>query len=167
MRRPIPGHAGYEADSDGNIWSVASNWRGYGTRILKTKEWKDGYLVVHLNVVVGKKHPFTVHTLVCSAFRGPRPKGKQCRHLDGVKINNHWKNLQWGTAKENADDRRIHGTHRVGIDCPWTKLNPDSVRHIRRLLDDGMEQAVIGALYGVTQSAVSLIKLGKNWKEVI
>lgn len=31
---PIPEYEGYEADSNGDIWSVQSDWRGYGRRRL-------------------------------------------------------------------------------------------------------------------------------------
>lgn len=164
---PIPGFAGYEADRDGNIWSVASNWRGYGVRKLSQRDWKNGYLAVRLMLRPRKRHPYMVHKLVCLAFHGPKPKGKQCRHLDGVKTNNKPTNLQWGTPKENASDKRLHGTHRVGVQLSWTKLKPVDVRGIRNLLDEGKESVWIADLYDIHPSTVSQIKRKITWREVI
>jgi len=161
IRKAIPGHPGYEADSAGNIWSVASNWRGYGKRILTAKIWRDEYVVV----TVGRSL-YTVHGLVCRAFHGPKPRGKQVRHLDGVRANNRPENLQWGTAKENADDRRRHGRTRYGTRLPWAKLDPAAVRGIRHWLGQGREQQDVADLYGIHPSTVSQIKRQVTWREV-
>ena len=62
----------------------------------------------HLEVVLcrdGESVDSLIHVLVLTAFRGPRPPGKQCRHLDSDPANNYWANLLWGTAVENAQDR--------------------------------------------------------------
>ncbi len=46
------------------------------------------------------------------------------------------------------------------------KLTDDDVRQIRRLLADGKRQAEIAEMFGVTQTCISHIKLGKNWSHV-
>lgn len=45
-----------------------------------------------------------VHRLVCEAFHGPAPDGKQIvLHLDENGENNRADNLKWGTQKENLN----------------------------------------------------------------
>ncbi len=52
-----------------------------------------------------------VHRLVLLAFKGPRPDGQYCRHLNGVPTDNRLANLAWGTKSENTFDKVGHGTH--------------------------------------------------------
>ena len=63
-----------------------------------------------------------VHTLVLTAFVGPRPSPEiEVRHLNGVRSDNRLSNLAWGTASENAYDRVRHGTHPNAnkMECDW------------------------------------------------
>lgn len=47
---------------------------------------------------------FKVHRLVCEAFNGPPPEGKDvCMHIDEDYSNNKPSNLSWGTQKENLN----------------------------------------------------------------
>ena len=100
---------GYEVTSDGSVYSVESNWRGYGKREMAKILNSGGYPSVRL-MIDGKRKRVAVHTLVAAAFLGPKPsKAHQIRHLDGDKNNSSASNLAWGTAKENANDREMHG----------------------------------------------------------
>jgi hypothetical protein len=109
-RKPIPSFPGYEADEEGNIWSVETNWRGIGPRVLSSYADDHGYLRVRLTIATGKRVKKFIHALVCEAFHGPRPAGFEVRHLDGNRKNNKPSNLAWGTRSENAKDRVLHGT---------------------------------------------------------
>ena len=53
----------------------------------------------------GKTYTRTVHTLVLDAFVGPCPDGHEARHLDDNRGNPSFSNLEWATAKRNAQDR--------------------------------------------------------------
>ena len=100
---------GYEVMPDGRVFSISSNWRGYGRREMKQIPDQDGYPTVRI-LVDGKRKRFTVHFLVAQAYLPPRPSsGHEVRHLDGNKHNPHVNNLAWGTQKDNADDRERHG----------------------------------------------------------
>lgn len=100
---------GYEVTQEGKVFSVSSNWRGKGRRELSQDLNDDGYPSVRL-IIDGKRTRIAVHRLVAMAHLSDRPSAKhQIRHLDGNKMNANDSNLAWGTAKENANDREIHG----------------------------------------------------------
>ena len=99
----------YEVTKDGKVFSTTSNWRGYGKREMKQINDRHGYPSVRLTIC-GKRKTYKVHKLVIEKYIGEKPIEKhQVRHLDGDKQNNHFSNLVWGTAKENAEDRELHG----------------------------------------------------------
>lgn len=109
--KTIPSLPGYLATLDGEILTQRS-YRGQ-RRPLAAQPSKDGYLRVK-PTVNGKERWMSVHRLVAEAYHGPCPEGMQCRHLDGDKTNNRPENLRWGTAVENAADRKVHGTESSG-----------------------------------------------------
>lgn len=99
----------YEITEDGRVFSLSSNWRGYGKREMSQSLNSDGYQSVRV-ISNGKRVRIAVHRLVAARFLPKRPSSKhEIRHLDGNKTNNHYKNLAWGTCKENAEDREKHG----------------------------------------------------------
>jgi hypothetical protein len=68
----------------------------------------DGYYVVNL-CKNGKIKTFTVHRLVAQAFV-PNPKNKPfVNHIDGDKLNNYYKNLEWCTQSENMKHASMLG----------------------------------------------------------
>ena len=82
------------------------------------------------------------------------------RGHEGCVAPNH---LRWATVSENNVEKRDHGTMVQGIDCNFSKLTDEQVKNI---LADNRYQFQIAAEYGITQSAVSHIKLGKVWTHV-
>lgn len=130
---------GYRITADGRVFSVEHNWRGYGERELSQVPHKDGYLTVRLTVD-GRRKRFAVHRLVAGQFLPPRPSpSHQVRHLDGDKTNNRVGNLAWGTAKDNADDREMHGrtsrgeAHGAAIRANlWKSAHPNHFKMERR-----------------------------------
>jgi len=132
--KPTPG---YEVTRDGRVFSVSSNWRGKGRREMRATPNSDGYPSVRL-VVDGKRKRFTVHSLVAEKYLPPRPtRNHEVRHLDGDKTNSDASNLDWGTQKENADDRERHGrtsrgtSHSEAIKAGITKSSNQYWRHAR------------------------------------
>lgn len=61
----------------------------------------DGYFYVSL-YRNGTKYQKYIHTLVCEAFLGVRPKGKTIDHINGDKFDNRLMNLQYLSARENT-----------------------------------------------------------------
>lgn len=109
---PIPGQAGYEVSDLGRVRSSIQpgGAGGRGLRstphVLRAGINRFGYRKVYLPGKPGT----LVHSLVLTAFSGPRPPGMVCRHLDGDSLNNLASNLAWGTYRQNMLDRRDHGT---------------------------------------------------------
>src|SRR5688572_26642217 len=113
--RAVPGHPGYEVS---NLGRVRSYWTrgvekhiGNQPRLLRPFKNKLGYLAVTL--AGGRKK--SIHRLVLETFVGPCPDGMEARHVnDNNPANNRLSNLCWGTRQENCDDKKRHGTHKVG-----------------------------------------------------
>lgn len=77
-------------------------------RILKVQEDKKGYLRCRITLNK-KKICIKVHREVAKAFI-PNPKNlPQVNHKDGNKKNNSAENLEWVTAKENAEHAMKNG----------------------------------------------------------
>jgi hypothetical protein len=167
---------GYRIGKDGSIWSrrtqkgsqeqrrkdITSTFGKW--RLLNPSGDTRGYMIVGL-LVNGKIKSFSAHSLVLKAFCGPRPAGMQCRHLDGNKSNNRLSNLSWGTPKENAADKFLHGTNVEGeANKGGGKLKELDVRKIRQLREEGKSLGEIAGIFKVTARLVSLISKGLLWK---
>src|SRR5215469_14491810 len=101
--KPIPGHKGYEASSEGRIRSVPRTLRDgrrHGGVVLAQQPDKDGYPTVML----GRKR-MRVARAVQLAFAGPA----EVRHRDGDRSNSKPVNLVWGSRVENEEDKRKKG----------------------------------------------------------
>lgn len=149
----------YAVCENGSMWS-----KKYGRwKRLKATINNNGYPVVGLYKKDGSHRVWGVHQIVCEAFNGPCPPGLQCRHLDGVPSNCHYKNLKWGTGKENADDRFRHGRSFRGETHPMSELTEAQVIDIRKRLEAGERHVDIAPDYGVHRSLISHIAHGRIW----
>lgn len=106
---------GYDVTPDGRVFSLTSNWRGYGIREMKQDLNSHGYPRVRLTIN-GIRKSFLVHKLVAEKYLPDRPSNQhEIRHLDDNKKNNNYLNLAWGTRKDNAADRSKNGHTSKGI----------------------------------------------------
>lgn len=74
---------------------------------------KYGYLCTNLTNSQGKREYAAIHRLVAIAFLESTNRdinNLQVNHIDGVKTNNAYSNLEWVTAKENI----LH-SHKIGL----------------------------------------------------
>jgi hypothetical protein len=126
--RPVVGWEDrYEVSDHGHVRSVERivhdvTGRNRHLRSRPIRPWADpvdGRLRIKLKGG-GRVQHYKVHTLVLTAFVGPRPDGMECCHNDGDCTNNHLSNLRWDTPSENAFDKVRHGTHAMLIKtrCP-------------------------------------------------
>lgn len=166
---PIPGMSGYLAGSDGGIYSTKT-WHGTSLRRLTERLNADGYAFVQVTPLGagGRTRPMLVHRAVALAFMGDRPAGTdQLRHLNGDKCDNRPMNLRWGTAAENAADRERHGrTARGERNGGGHRLTAADVAKIRSRIQAGEPQTSIASAFGVSQSLVGHIAVGRLWRGV-
>lgn len=128
-------------------------------RILKlsTDEW--GYPQVRVDGRTRK-----VHTLVASAFLGPRPTPDSViRHLDGDPSNNAVGNLAYGSASENVLD----GYSYRGYLKRGQKLTEEDAKAIKRRLRGGEAGRVLAKEFGVSEQTVCDIKHDRIYRRVI
>lgn len=127
--RSIPGWESlYEASSLGQIRSVVRflerphplnptriQKRAYGGKLLAPAVGSNKYLHVSLHKN-NKPHTHEVHRLVCMAFHGLPPEGKQdVNHMNGNRLDNASKNLCWMSRKENLH----YSADVLGVKMVW------------------------------------------------
>lgn len=111
--KPIPGYDGlYEASNFGRIRSLdkvvrsarsRSGERTRRGRVLKQKRTQSGYMVIGLTKD-GTQRTHRVHRLVMAAFHGPSVL--TVNHINEIRDDNHLKNLEYMTCRENIRHSR-------------------------------------------------------------
>lgn len=133
-----------------------------------------GYMAVQC-IINGHKKGFLVHRLVALEYI-PNPGNKPyVNHKDGNKLNNHYSNLEWVTAKENSDHAIRTGLRDPKKKTPLTlragKLVGQSRRGMvlhevvmtRRLYEYGFKQRELAAMSGLSRNGISDIISGKRY----
>ena len=116
----------------------------------------------------GKQKTGMIHTLVCTAFHGPKPTPQHhAAHDDGDLTNNRAENVLWKTPEENEQDKRRHGRAVFGSRHPLAKLNESDVVAIKAMLATGkFTQRQIAKQFGVSVGKIGHIKSGLSWGHV-
>ena len=142
----------YSIDENGNVYSKRS-WRGKKNRKLTPSKNEFGYLRIFLTKDRITKG-ITIHKLMAITFLGEREKNMQVRHLDGNKENNSLCNLKYGTALENANDRKLHLKTAFGEKIGSSKLSKEEVLDIR---NSSLSQKELSKIYNVSIANISMI----------
>lgn len=161
---PATGWLGYFVTDDGDIYSDH-----YGD-LRKLKPWlgTTGYWWVALRRD-GKTTNIRVHTLMLITFVGPCPKGMECCHEDGNRLNNKKGNLRWDTRANNIADRARHGTNPCGEKNGSARLTTKQIEEIiaaYAVTENRPSQYKLASIYGISQGAISNIVRGKRWKHL-
>ena len=101
--KPIEDFPGYEISSDGQV-RCFRDYHGNITNkhhLLKPLLNKDGYYYVDLYTIHRKPVHKRIHRLVAETFIG-KNDDLVVNHINGDKLNNNVKNLEWVTAKQNS-----------------------------------------------------------------
>lgn len=135
-------------------------------KIIKPQFNHNGYLTIKISFSSGIKR-IPIHRLVAEAFI-PNPENKpQVNHIDGIKNNNYYKNLEWVTQRENS----IH-SFKIGLQCnkgnnhSQNILTKKDVLLIRTLPPLGFTQTSIANAYGVTPQQIHNIIHHKSWSHL-
>ena len=157
----------------GNVYSNRSKCRG---KILKPQysgRKNAQYYIVWLyptDSYNGVQH--RIHRLVAKAFI-PNPENKpSVNHIDGNKLNNSVKNLEWCTAKENAQHAYDTGLMDISALCrkksrdASRKLTEDDIFDILDMnLNQGLKYPKIAELKGIAFGTVGKICRGERYKD--
>jgi len=102
---------------------------------------------------------YSVHRLVAIAFI-PNPKNKpQVNHIDGNRSNNHYKNLEWVTNKENKQHAMKMGLYNPE---PYKLVKKAELKKVFNLYNHGYTNGEIGKKLGnVSHETVRLVIINK------
>ncbi len=163
--KPIRGFPKYEVSNVGQVRRIAPGQHTRPGKILRAAPTPAGYLTVRLYPGGRTKY---IHRLVARMFIGPRPKGFQINHKDGNKVNNTVENLEYISARGNADHALRTGLwRRKGTANPKAKLRDEDVEQIRDLASKGISSKKIAEMFGVTRRLIYQIVAGKIWKHLL
>lgn len=161
----VPGHEGsYEVSDMGRVRSldhVAQTSRGgkrVKGRVLSPGKITGGYVAVTI-----RRKTCPVHSMVLTAFVGPRPEGYDTCHGNGVRDDNRLVNLRWGTKTENSADRRAHGTMFAGETSPVAVLTDAQAIGARLRVAAGEHIRDVAASFGMTYSGMSKVIQGESF----
>lgn len=109
----------------------------------------------------------TAHRFSYILHSGEVPHGLDVMHKcdNGLCVNPS--HLEVGTRKKNMEDAKARGRlrpyDRRGEKNSNTKLSKEEVDQIRKYIDEGYTQQSIAAEFGVHQTLISRIKIGRSW----
>jgi hypothetical protein len=131
--------------------------------------WTAGTNALGYGRIGVENEPILAHRVAWELAMGPIPDGMEvCHHCDNPPCCNS-AHLFLGAHIDNMRDRDTKGRVRnraTGERHPDAVLTWADVREIRRLYASGrVFQRVLAARYGVRQTTIGRIVVGKNWKE--
>ena len=142
----------YIIKENGDILNKKTN------KIIKPEINNKGYKRIKIG---GKK--YLVHRLIAEKFVPNIENKKQVNHIDGNKLNNHYKNLEWVENIENRKHALEHGLHFCGEMCSWSKLNEEKVIFIR---NSTLSKKELAEIFNVSVRTISDVKNYKSWKQL-
>ena len=122
---------------------------------------RDGYIKSNFKDVHGKQHVYRLHILIMWAFSGESPNGREVDHINAIKNDNRYENLQYLTKLEHSrkthDDnpsmvhtrsrRPIQGVHKDG-----TIVTFGSMKDAALFLDPTQEKPQKDIIGQITES---------------
>lgn len=160
--KPIPGYAGYEASTLGNIRYVL-RWKS--PRVLKPSPHSRGYWKYGVSLS-GKTVTRMGHRLVALAWVENPCGMPEINHIDGVKTNNAPTNLEWTNHAENAAHARKIGLYQVGDGHHNVRRSDAEVIGMHMAKMNGESTASIARRMGMSRSAAQSILKGKARKPI-
>lgn len=137
-------------------------------KILKPGLDNSGYYRCSL-MINNKLVTFKVHRLVAKAFcQGFSESRNEVNHINGIKSDNNYKNLEWVNRSENCKH-----SFDIGIQKPkrgmlngHSKLKDSDIPKIRQMFKEGMSSREIARIFKMEKSIFLDIRNGKSWSHV-
>lgn len=159
--KDVPDNIDLQVDVYGNIRRPSNG------RLLKPCIDKDGYLKLSYWCKKDKKMKrIFCHRAVALTYI-PNPENKpQVNHKDSNRLNNFLENLEWCTAKENAEHCASKGRTLKGEKSPVNVYSEETIRKICELLEEGVSVTKIPKIVGVNKNLPVKIKSREVWVEI-
>jgi len=123
----------------------------------------EGYNDCRIKDKTMKNRSPRIHRLVAEVFVGNPHNKEMVNHIDGNKLNNNSTNLEWSTAKENAQHAIAYGLVNYRTDT----LTDSEVHNICKLLEDGYSYSkVMSRSDRYTRSRVEKIRQRIRWVRI-
>jgi hypothetical protein len=131
------------------------------------RELRQRRLMRYLTIMIcldGRRVNVGVHLFVLDAYIGPRPTpDAEGRHLDDDPDNNRLDNLAWGSAFDNAADRRRNGGYR-SEDNGRARLSFGEAEVIRQRAAHGETLVSLARAFSVHQRQIGRIVRRESWQ---
>lgn len=174
--KDIEGYEGhYQISNFGNVKSLQRYAkRSNGTkqfvkgRLLKKGLNRCGYEKVNLHKAGNTEVKYIARLVAIAFVENPHNK-EQVNHINGVKHDNMWTNLEWVTPKENIRHAFKTGLSSVarGDDHKASKLTEEEVIEIKRLYSTGGYRYIdLAKKFDVAKITISRIITKESWKHV-
>lgn len=162
----IPKYPNYLVSPEGNILSIEYQGK-YRCRRIKPFITHNGYHRVLLYNKEGSKK-FFVHRLVAEVFCFKKTEELQVNHLNGMKTDNSFRNLEWVTNSQNIKHSYevLNNKASRGEKSGTNKLKESDVLDIRNRVLLGEQQKKIALEYNISPSTVLKIKKKLIWSHV-
>lgn len=140
----VPGFPEYYITKNGKLYS---RWSGKWKRKSSNRIKNNGYAIQTLHDRKGHKKTYGVHQLVAMVWV-PNPDNKPCVcHKDNVRTHNHYKNLYWGTNRENTAQMVHDGRHYI----PNLKISDKGIKSlVKDYLSKRYTLKQLKAKYGIS-----------------
>jgi hypothetical protein len=152
----VPSRQRFEARFWAKVYRGAGCWEWAANRL------KAGYGTF----AVSRCNMHLAHRVAWELTSGPIPEGLRVLHHCDNPCCVRPDHLFLGTAKDNTRDMLQKGREARGERHGVSKLTAGKVREARRLREEGLTYAAIGARLGVNASAVYKVVKGKRWGHV-
>lgn len=167
-------------DIDGEEWRDIEGFEGiyqisnYGrvksfqkgtVKILKPTLHTGGYLTLNL----GRHKKFKIHRLVAKHFIPNVLNLPEIDHINGNKMDNYFKNLEWVTLRENKRRAFNNFLYPSGEKCSKAKLTNEQARWIRKNyvpFDPEYGESALARKFGVDRGVIKGIVTGKTYRRI-
>ncbi len=160
--KAIPNFPAYYASEDGRVFST------FGSTFREMKPTLDryGYLKISL-FKEGKRYDATIHRLIATTYVPNVEERLTVNHKDGVKINNHYLNLEWMNPDENTSHATMTGLQPTGINNGNSKFSDyTQVRAAKEAVLAGFENKQIADYFKISRGAIGEIRRGVSYRNI-